>query len=79
MSFLDNGGRLFLTSQDAVEVLASSPDPLFQQFLTDYLHVSYGGNSSELLVAEKAGDEIGDDMWIFPGGPDSPDNQTSKD
>jgi M6 family metalloprotease-like protein len=79
MSFLDNGGRLFLTSQDAVEVLASSQDPLFQQFLTDYLHVSYGGNSSELLVAEKAGDEIGDDMWIFPGGPDSPDNQTSKD
>jgi len=42
MSFLDNGGRLFLTSQDAVEILSGSANPLFQQFLTDYLHVGYG-------------------------------------
>lgn len=79
ISFLDNGGRLFLTSQDAVELLSGSPDPTLQQFLTDYLHVGYGGNNGEFLVAESQGDEIGDDMWIFPGGPDSPDNQTSKD
>jgi M6 family metalloprotease-like protein len=79
MSFLDQGGRLFLTSQDAVEVLAGSADPAFQQFLTDYLHLSYAGNNSELLVAPQPGDEIGDDLWLYPGGPDSPANQDSKD
>lgn len=79
MSFLDGGGRLFLTSQDAVEVLAGSGNPTFQQFLTDYLHVGYDGNNSEYLVAQQPEDEIGDDLWIYPGGVDSPQNQTSKD
>ena len=79
MTFLDNGGRLFLTSQDAVEALDGSADPLFQQFMTDYLHTGYDGNNTELLVYGQPGDEIGDDVWIYPGGPSSPDNQTSKD
>ena len=79
ISFLDSGGRLFLTSQDAIEVLAGSANPSYQYLLTHYLHVGYDGNNTDLLVAEKPGDEIGDDMWIYPGGPDSPENQTSKD
>ena len=79
MTFLDNGGRLFLTSQDAVEALYGSADPLFQQFMTDYLHTGYDGNNTELLVYGQPGDEIGNDVWIYPGGSSSPDNQTSKD
>ncbi len=79
ISFFDGGGRLFLTSQDAVEILAASGNPSYQELLTDYLHLGYDGNNSDLLVANQPGDEIGDDMWIYPGGPDSPENQTSKD
>lgn len=79
MSFLDQGGRLFLTSQDAVEALSGSADPLFQQFLTDYLHVGYGSNSGKILTPGKLGDEIGDSLWIYPGGVASPQNQTSMD
>ncbi len=79
MSFLNNGGRLFLTSQDAAEVLSGSVNPLFQQFLTDYLHAGYGGNSSKLLVTGEPGDEIGDTLWIRPSGLPGADNQTSKD
>ena len=79
MSFLDQGGRLFLTSQDAVEVLAGSANPAYQQFLTDYLHLAYGDNNTQLLVAQQPGDEIGDNLWLYPGGSDSPNNQTSKD
>jgi len=76
MTFLDNEGRLFLTSQDAVEVL-SSGDALRQQFLEDYLHVGYDGNTDKPLVEGYPGDEVGDTLWIKPwaaGG-----NQISKD
>ena len=79
MSFLDNGGRLFLTSQDATEVLSGSANPLFQQFLTEYLHVGYNGTSNRLLVVGEPGDEIGDTLWIRPSGLPGADNQTSKD
>ena len=78
MSFLDHGGGLFLTSQDAVEVL-SSGDALFQQFLTNYLHVGYDGNTDKLMVTGKSGDGIGDDLWIKPWGIPGANNQTSKD
>jgi hypothetical protein len=79
INFFDGGGRLFLTSQDAIEVLAGSGNPSYQQLLTDYLHLGYDGNNTDILVANQPGDEIGDNIWIYPGGPDSPDNQTSKD
>ncbi len=79
ISYLDGGGRLFLTSQDAVEVLAGSADPSYQQLLTDYLHLGYDGNNTDSYVANQPGDEIGDALWIYPGGPESPQNQTSKD
>jgi C1A family cysteine protease len=76
MTFLDNGGRLFLTSQDAVEVL-SLGDALRQQFLEDYLHVGYAGNNEKPLVEGYPGDEVGDTLWIKPWG--AGDNQISKD
>jgi immune inhibitor A len=79
MSFLDHGGRLFLTSQDAVEVLSGSADPWDQTFLTDYLHVGYDGNSSRLLIMGESGDEIGDTLWIRPWGIPGANNQDSKD
>jgi C1A family cysteine protease len=82
MNFLDGGGRLFLTSQDAVEALNASPDPLFQEFLTDYLHLGYDGNCTgltQLMVPGKAGDQIGDGLDMLLSGSSSPANQTSAD
>jgi len=79
MSFLDNGGRLFLTSQDAVEVLSNSSDPWDTSFLNNYLHVGYGGHFSKYLIGEQVGDEIGDGMYIYPLGSPGANNQTSKD
>ncbi|NIM99959.1 MAG: hypothetical protein GTO24_18360 [candidate division Zixibacteria bacterium] len=66
MAFLDQGGRLFLTSQDAVEVLAASADPLRQTFLNDYLHAGYGGTCGRRLMMGYPGDEIGDNMYVHP-------------
>ncbi len=79
MSFLDYGNGLFLTSQDAVEVLSGSSNPWDTLFLNDYLHVGYDGNSDKLLVAGEPGDEVGDTLWIKPWGIPGPNNQTSKD
>ncbi|HEX7401227.1 MAG TPA: C1 family peptidase, partial [candidate division Zixibacteria bacterium] len=78
-TFLNNSGRLFLTSQDAVEALSGSGNSLYQEFLTDYLHVGYRGNCSRYLVADYPGDEVGDTLWIYPGGVPGASNQTSKD
>ena len=77
MAFLDNGGRLFLTSQDAVEVLSNSSDPLDTLFLNNYLHVGYNGNNDKYLVIGRPGDELGEDMYIFPNYEVA--NQDSKD
>jgi immune inhibitor A len=79
MSFLDKGGRLFLTSQDAVEVLSGSSDPEDTLFLKHYLHVGYNGNDSKHLIAGKPGDEVGDTLWIWPEQVPGAYNQTSKD
>ena len=77
MSFLDYGGRLFLTSQDAVEVLSGSANPWDQTFLTDYLHVGYNGNNTKYLVVGRSGDEVGDTLYIYPNYEVT--NQNSKD
>jgi hypothetical protein len=77
IDYLDGGGRLFLTSQDAVELLSGSAEPEAQTFLTDYLHVGYDGNSSKFLVAGRSGDEVGDALYIYPNYVVS--NQSSKD
>jgi C1A family cysteine protease len=77
MSFLDGGGCLFLTSQDAVEVLSGSPDLWDQTFLADYLHTGYGGTCARRLVAGHPEDEIGDDLYIYPNY--EVNNQDSQD
>jgi hypothetical protein len=79
MSFLDSGGGLFLTSQDAAEILSASANPWDTLFLKNYLHVSYRGGCSRLLVAAYPEDEVGDDLWIFPGSTPGANNQDSKD
>lgn len=79
MAYLDQGGRLFLTSQDAAEVLTNSSDPLDTLFLKNYLHVSYGGYNPWHFVAGDPGDEVGDTLWIYPENTPGANNQTSKD
>ncbi len=77
MAFLDNGGGLFLTSQDAVEVLSNSSNPLDTLFLNNYLHVGYGGICDRRLVIGQPEDEVGDALYIFPNYEVT--NQDSKD
>jgi immune inhibitor A len=79
-SFLDNGGRLFLTSQDAAEALAGSGDPLDSTFLTDYLHCQLDNDSAaQRQVMGVPQDTIGDTLYIYLAGTGSPQNQISKD
>ena len=80
MSFLDIGGKLFLTSQDAAEALTNSGDPLDSIFLTDYLHCSlHNGSASERQVMGVDGDGVGDGFHMYLAGVPSPQNQTSVD
>ncbi len=80
MTFLDNGGRLFLTSQDAAEALSESGDPSDSIFLTDYLHCGlFDDNLSKHQVMGVPGDTIGDGFFIYLWGIESPKNQVSKD
>ncbi len=79
MSYLDRGGRLFLTSQDAVEALSASSDPEDTLFLRQYLHVGYNGTNSRHLVGGYPGDEVGDTLWIYPESTPGANNQTSMD
>jgi immune inhibitor A len=77
MSFMDNGGRLFLSSQDAVECLSGSVETWAETFLRDYLHVDYNGNNSKFLAVGRDGDAVGDTLYIYPNYEVS--NQSSKD
>jgi M6 family metalloprotease-like protein len=77
--YLNGHGRLFITSQDVTEQLASSGFEQDSLFLADYLHASFGGNCFRTLVAGVAGDPVGDSLFIHPDGPNGADNQISKD
>ncbi|MFQ6031434.1 MAG: T9SS type A sorting domain-containing protein, partial [Candidatus Zixiibacteriota bacterium] len=80
ISFLDNGGKLFLTSQDAAEALSESGDPLDSIFLTDYLHCSLDDDSViQRQVMGVPGDTVGDGLYMYLSGLESPKNQISKD
>ena len=80
MSFLDKGGRLFMTSQDAAEALTNSGDPLDSTFLTDYLHCSLdNGSVMERQAMGVEGDTIGDGWYMYLWGIPGPQNQTSRD
>jgi hypothetical protein len=79
-SFLNNGGRLFLTSQDAAEALRNSGIPLDSIFLKDYLHCSFvNANCTQRLIMGEPGDIVGDTLYIQTYGVASAQNQSSKD
>jgi len=78
-SYLDDGGRLLLTSQDAAEALSNSGDPQHALFLSNYLHVSYNGDNFRHFSAGIPGDEVGDTLWLYPENAPGANNQTSKD
>jgi hypothetical protein len=80
MSFLDNGGRLFLTSQDAAEALYSSGVPLDTLFLKNYLHCRFiNANCTQRLIMGEPLDTVGDTLYIQAYGVGSAENQSSKD
>jgi C1A family cysteine protease len=80
MTYLDSGGRLFLTGQDVAEVLSGSADPVFQDFLSDYLHCGFvHDNCTQRLVMGEPGDTVGDTLYIQIYGAASAQNQSSKD
>ena len=75
LSFLDAGGRLFLTGQNIVENL--SPASIL---LTDYLQVSYGGESSTAFVRDVDFNPITSGVGNFGlTGSGGANNQTSLD
>jgi immune inhibitor A len=77
-SYLDGGGKLFLTSQDAAEKLSSGTvsDSLF---LVDYLHAGYAGTCSRYLALEVIENPQPDTLYTFFSSGCAPANQTSLD
>jgi len=77
-SYLDGGGKLFLTSQDAAEKLSSgtASDSIF---LADYLHAGYQGTCSNYLAREVIENPQPDTLYTFFGSVCAPANQTSLD
>ena len=72
--FLSNGGNLFLTGQNIAEKLQST------DFLSDFLNVSYEGNSTSLLASPVPGNPITPGMGaLLFNGTESAGNQTSID
>jgi len=75
MAFLDAGGRLFLTGQNIVENLSTS-----STLLMNYLQVSHGGNSTQILVSAVAGNSVTSGEGLFGiSGAGGADNQISTD
>lgn len=71
-SFMDNGGRLFLSSQNAGDVLAGTP------FYEDVLHAEHLANTvTEFLVNGVDYDPISDGTTLFLGGAGGAGNATS--
>ncbi len=74
--FLDGGGKLLLTGQDIVQHIDGLPDP---SFLTDYLHVAYGGEGVYPIMDGVAGDPITDGLVVPCNSTGGAANQTSLD
>jgi hypothetical protein len=72
--FLSRGGNLFLTGQNVAEKLQST------NFLSDFLNVSYEGNSTSLLASPVSGNPITPGMGVLLfNGTESAGNQVSID
>lgn len=75
ISFLDAGGRIFLTGQNIVEDISPT-----SSLLTDYLNVSYGGESTTALARAVEGNVVTDGLGLFAlNGTGSAGNQSSLD
>ena len=72
ISFLDAGGRIFLTGQNIVEDLSPT-----SSLLTDYLSVSYGGESTSAIARGVEGNVVTDGLGLFAFG--GAENQSSLD
>ena len=69
-TYLDNGGRLFITGQDIGYDIHDDP------FYTNYLHAIYGtDDTNEYYLDGIAGDPIGDNLTICIQGGDGASNQ----
>jgi immune inhibitor A len=79
VDFLNQGGNLFLTSQDALEQLANSGTSLDSIFLKDYLHVGYGGGPATTLAFGALGDILTDSVNVLLDGFPGANNQTHTD
>lgn len=75
-SYLDAGGRLFLTGQDIAENISERADA---SFLSDYLGIEYTGNEQFALANGVPGDVLGDGLKLNGGATDGSKNQTSPD
>ena len=75
ITFLDAGGRLFLTGQNIVENLSTS-----SPFLTDYLQVSHGGNSTQIVAGPLGDNPVTTGETTFSiSGTGGANNQISSD
>jgi immune inhibitor A len=74
--FLDGGGRLLLTGQDIVQHIAELPD---DSFLSDYLHIGYGGTTELPVMEGVPGDPISSELTIACNSTGGAANQRSMD
>jgi len=64
-TYLDNGGRLFLTGQDIAQYVSQTADSLF---LVDYLGARYDGSTSDpIFVTGINSDAVGLDTLVLMG------------
>ena len=76
-TYLDAGGRLFITGQNIAEYLSWSGGG---SFLNDYLHASFvQGDTGLYALSGTAGDPIGDGLALNISGGDGANKQYSKD
>lgn len=75
-SFLDAGGKLFLTGQNIAEDLTS----IQSSFLDDYVHAGWLENPPQIFLHGKSGDPLGRGIQlVITTGANGANNQTSRD
>jgi immune inhibitor A len=76
-NFFDQGGRLFLTSQDIASTLFLRKTALDSIFLKDYLHIAAAENPILPFIKGTSGDVLGQELYLEIGGSSSANNQNS--